>query len=117
MSKIISIHEYVLKPGIDDRRFEDAIRAAQDRQLFRLPGLVDFYFIKGIKGTRKGDYTAVWIYESREAWERLWGSLQYPRGKRDYPKNWQVWEDEILKPLLIEDPDKITFTAYEVLQS
>jgi hypothetical protein len=117
MPTVISIHEYVLKPGVDGRQFEDALRTAQDRGLFRLPGLLAYHVVKGIKGTRQGHYTAIWIYESREAWEALWGPVEQPRKKHEYPANWQVWEDEILAPLLSQDPDAITFTSYEELLS
>ena len=117
MPKVISIHEYVLKPGVDAHQFERALHIAQERGLFRLPGLAAYHFVKGIKGTRKGHYTAIWIYESRAAWEALWGSVEHPRSKHEYPENWQVWENEILSPLLTRDPDMIMFTSYEELLS
>jgi hypothetical protein len=113
MPKIISIHEYILTPEADKYQFEQALRTAQVRGLFHLPGLEAYHFLKGIKGARKGHYTAIWIYENREAWERLWGPVDHPRLKHEYPENWQIWEDEILAPFLTQDPDTITFTAYE----
>ena len=115
MSKVLSVHEYILKPGVDERQFENAIREARNRGLLQLPGLTDYHFVKGIKGSRKGCYAAIWVYESREAWEKLWGTPENPRRKADYPENWKVWEDEVLAPFLNEDPDKIKFTAYEEL--
>ncbi len=115
MPKVISIHEYVLKPGVTGQQFENALHVARERGLLQLPGLVDYHVIKGIKGGRKGHFTAIWIYESREAWEALWGSVEHPRTKHEYPANWQVWEDELLAPLLTQDPDTITFTSYEEL--
>lgn len=115
MPKVISIHEYVLKPGIDAQQFESAVRTAQGRGLFSLPGLVACHFAKAIKGKRKGDYAAIWIYESREAWEALWGSVDHPWKKHEYPPNWRVWEDEILAALLMHEPDAVTFTSYEEL--
>jgi len=115
MPKIISIHEYVLKPEVDAHQFEHALCIAQERGLFHLPGLVAYHFVKGIKGMRQGHYTAIWIYESREAWEAVWGAVEYPRRKHEYPASWQVWEDDILAPLLTQAPDTITFTAYEEL--
>lgn len=36
MAPIICIHEYVLKPDIDDRQFEQAELTAQQRRLFDL---------------------------------------------------------------------------------
>jgi hypothetical protein len=115
MPRIISIHEYVLKPGIDAQRFESAVRIARGRGLFHLPGLIACHFVKGIKGRREGDYAAIWIYESRGAWEALWGSVEDPRKKHEYSANWQVWENEILAPLLMREPDTVTFTSYEEL--
>ena len=112
MPKVISIHEYILKPGVGERRFEKAILDAKERGLLRLPGLVDFYLVKGMRGFRNGLYAAVWLYESKEAWESLWGPLDKPLSKTDYPQNWKVWENEVLLPLLDQDPDEIKFTSY-----
>jgi hypothetical protein len=113
MTRIISIHEYALKPGIDAAAFERALRAAEGRGLFDLPGLLDYRFVRGIKGRRRNGYATIWVYESREAWGRLWGSPDQPRQPADYPARWQAWENEILAPLLAEAPDAIAFTAYE----
>ena len=87
MPRVISIHEYDLKPDMDEAAFERAVRDAERRGLFDLAGLVEHHFLKGIKGARRGAYTAVWIFESREAWEKLWGSLGAPRQPAEYPKN------------------------------
>jgi hypothetical protein len=113
LGKIISIHEYELKSGVNIEDFERAIQEARNRELLRLPGLLEYHFIKGIRGVRKDKFCAIWVYESREAWEKLWGSFDNPRKKQDYPENWKKWEDEILAPFLNTDPDKINFTAYE----
>lgn len=107
----------MLKSEIDDEQFEQALGIAQERALFHLPGLADYHIVKGIKGSRKGCYTDIWIYESREAWEALWGPVDEPRNKHEYPANWQVWENELLAPLLSQEPDTITFTSYEELPS
>lgn len=115
MPKIISIHEYVLKPGADEGQFEHAIQKAQERGLPQLPGLMEYHVVKGIKGWRSGCYAAIWVYESREAWQRLWGDPEHPRRKEDYPTNWKAWEEEVLAPFLNQDPHRIAFTAYEEL--
>ncbi|MEZ4660565.1 MAG: hypothetical protein R2911_23665 [Caldilineaceae bacterium] len=115
--RIISIHEYVLKANVTDEQFEQALQSAATRGLFNLPGLVDHHFLKGIKGARQGCYTAIWIYESQVAWEALWGPLDQPRTKHAYPKSWQIWEEEVLAPLLTQHPDTITFTSYIDLNS
>ena len=91
------------------------LRDAEARDLFRLPGLVAHHFLRGLKGARGGQYTALWIYESREAWERLWGTPEHPRAPRDYPDAWTTWEEEFLAPFLDVHPDAIRYTAYEEL--
>lgn len=116
MGKVVSIHEYVLKPEVSPATFKTAIREAQRRGLLTLPGLVSYHFVTGIKGTRAHQFSAIWIYESRSAWEALWGTVDKPKRKHEYPKNWQDWEDAILAPLLTQDPDTITFNSYEELE-
>ena len=115
MGRVISIHEYDLKPGIDIGQFERTLRDADVRALLELPGLVAHHFVKGAKGARRGAYAALWIYESREAWERLWGTVEHPRPPQEYPDTWKIWEDEILAPFLENRPDDLRFTAYEEL--
>jgi hypothetical protein len=115
VAKVISIHEYELKPGVLEANFERAIGDAERRGLLNLPGLVGHHFLKGLKGARRGAYAAIWIFESREAWERLWGPVEAPRPAAEYPDNWKVWENEILAPLLTQDPDTIRFTSYQEL--
>jgi hypothetical protein len=112
MAKVFSVHEYELRPGVQDAAFEHALGDAERRGLFDLPGLVGHHFIKGLKGARRGHYAAIWIFESRTAWERLWGPLDSPREPADYPEKWKTWENEILAPLLTRDPDTIRFTSY-----
>jgi hypothetical protein len=113
MAKVISIHEYELKPEARDVDFERAVHDAERRGVLDLPGLVDHHFVKGLKGARRGAYAAIWIFESREAWERLWGTPEAPRPATDYPDNWKIWENVILAPFLTQDPDTIRFTSYQ----
>lgn len=115
MSRVISVHEYTLKPGVNAAEFEAAIQTARARGLLSLPGLEACYLVKGLRGHRQGRYAAIWVYASREAWERLWGPPDQPRPWQDYPANWQVWETQVLAPFLDREPDQITFTAYEEL--
>lgn len=112
MSLIISIHQYELKPEASEIEFEQEIKKAEKDGLLKLRGLKDYYFTKGIRGERKNKFASIWIYESKEAWEKLWGSIDKPKSKEEYPGNWKKWEDEVLAPFLIEEPDKITFTTY-----
>lgn len=116
MPRVISIHEYELKPNVSEESFEQAVLRAAKSGLLRLPGLVDFFLVKGVRGVRRGRYAAVWVYESKEAWERLWGAEDQPIGPPNYPENWRVWEHEVLAPFLDRDPDRITYTAYEELE-
>jgi hypothetical protein len=51
----------------------------------------------------------------KEAWESLWGPIDKPLSKTDYPQNWKVWENEVLFPFLDQDPDKIKFTSCQEL--
>jgi heme-degrading monooxygenase HmoA len=113
MARVVSVHEYELRAGIDPATFERAVRDAESRGLLRLPGLVGHHFLRGIKGARRDRYAAIWIYESREAWQRLWGTPEAPRRFDEYPETWRIWEEQVLAPLLTEVPDAIAFTAYE----
>jgi hypothetical protein len=74
MPRILTVHEYVLKAGVDESELERAIRQADKQGLLSLPGLVEHSFLKGLKGHRKGAYAAIWVYESRSAWEKAWGT-------------------------------------------
>jgi hypothetical protein len=113
MTKIISIHEYKLKDGVSIQQFEAAVDDAHKAELFSLPGLIEYRFLKCIRGTRGVEFAAIWIYENRESWEKLWGNVDRPVRKVDYPEKWKIWEDEILAPLLAQDPDRIEYAAYE----
>jgi hypothetical protein len=115
MAKVISVHEYELKPGVLDADFERAIGDAVRGGLLHLPGLVGHHFLKGLKGARRGSYAAIWIFESPEAWEKLWGTVETPLPPSQYPEKWQVWEKEILASFLIQNPDAIRFTSYETV--
>ena len=57
----------------------------------------------------------MWVYEGKEAWEALWGPVDRPRSKDEYPEKWLIWEDEVLAPFLDRDPDTIRYTSYEGL--
>ena len=89
MSRIISLHEYILKPEVTETKFQTTLKEARERGLLQLPGLKQFYFLKGVRGSRQGQYAALWIYESRESWEKLWGPVNHPIAKSEYPENWK----------------------------
>jgi hypothetical protein len=114
-SQVISVHEYELKPSVEGAQFERAFKEAEARGLFELPGLLQYHFVKGIRGVRRGKYAVIWVYESKQAWEQLWGPVDQPIPKSKYPDNWLTWENEVLAPFLRQDPDAISFTSYLVL--
>src|SRR5215467_6780319 len=88
MARMISVHEYELRPGTDPERFEQILRDAEALGLFDLPGLVSHHLVKGVKGVRRDAYAAIWVYESREVWERLWGTPEHPKTLAEYPEQW-----------------------------
>ena len=114
---IVSIHHYELAESATDQEFHDAIREAERQGLFDLPGLVEYRFLRGIKGTRKDGYTALWMYESRQAWQALWGPSEDPVSQGEYPDKWKQWEEELLAPLIPGNPDNIDYTSYETIDS
>ena len=111
---VTSIHEYDLAADTTDEQFERAVADAERDGLFDLPGLAEHRFLKGIKGERAGQYTALWTYGSRAAWERLWGPPGDPVAPSEYPQRWQEWERR-LAPLLAGDPDRVRFTSYRAV--
>ena len=114
---IVSVHHYELAESVTETEFHDTVREAERRGLFDLPGLVEYRFLRGIKGTRKDGYTALWTYENRQAWQDLWGSSKDPVPQDDYPDQWKQWEEEFLAPLISGDPDDIDYTSYELIES
>jgi hypothetical protein len=117
MTRIISIHEYKLRDNISGEQFETAVEEARHRGLFNLPGLVGYHFLKHIRGTRTVEYAAIWIYQDGNSWEKLWGKVDQSYTKEKYPEMWKIWEDEILAPLITQDPDHIFYAAYEELRN
>lgn len=113
---ITSVHHYELAESVDPAAFHDAAEEAVDRGLFeRIPGLVDYRIVRGIRGDRAGKFAAIWRYESREAWADVWGAVGDPVPETAYPEEWLTWEEELLAPLLADDPDEIGYTSYEVI--
>lgn len=112
---IVSVHPYTLADDASPGEFLRAVRAAGERGLFDLPGLVDYRFLRGIKGTRAGEFTAVWRYESRDAWESLWGPVDDPVPPEAYPDAWKTWEQDLLAPVVAGEPDDVPFTTYQVV--
>lgn len=112
---MISLHEYELAPGATREDFLRAAREAERRGLFDLDGLEDHVFLEGVRGTGAGRPAALWRWESREAWEELWGPVGDPEPAAEYPPEWREWE-KLLEAVLAEDPDEIRFTSYRELE-
>ncbi|HIE11369.1 MAG TPA: hypothetical protein EYP62_07110 [Kiritimatiellae bacterium] len=113
MGRIVSIHEYELRPGVDPAEFERDVLRYWEAGRPRVPGLEDRWLLKGIKGHRRRRYAAVWIYRDRASWEAVWGPPHRPVEGRSYPPEWIAWE-EFIGRFLDRDPDRIVFSAYEV---
>jgi hypothetical protein len=113
MGRVISIHEYRLKPDIEAAAFELAIHKAEELGLLQFPGLVGYHFVRGLRGVRQGLYAAIWIYSSLDAWEALWGPVDEPIRPEQYPEKWKIWEDQVLTQYLDGKPDRLVYTAYE----
>lgn len=115
---IVSVHHYELAESTDPADFREAVSEAFSRRLFEnVPGLIEYRIGHGIRGARAGSFAAVWTYESKEAWTDVWGPVGEPVPKSDYPEPWRTWEDELLDPLLAEDPDTIDYTSYEIFET
>ena len=67
MPRVISIHEFELKPGVTEAEFEDAVRAfiLVDRSEGEDGSLTSL--IKSDRGTRRGQYGVLIEFESVEA--------------------------------------------------
>lgn len=116
MGRVYSLHCYELRPGVSQEEVLRLFRQAGEEGLFGLPGLLEAHLLTGLKGARAGRLAALWVYESREAWEALWGPPEAPRPPQAYPQRWRRWE-ELLRPLLDREPDRIDYTAYEALEA
>jgi hypothetical protein len=115
MGRIFSLHEYDPRPGVPPLDFERALLESAASGLLEIPGLAAVQFGRGVKGARLGRHAALWIYESRAAWERAWGPADRPLPPLEYPPGWQRWE-QTLSPFLATPPDAIRFTAYEEIE-
>jgi hypothetical protein len=113
MPPVVSVHEYRLRPSADPMEFERAFAQARRRGLFALPGLRDARLLRTLRGTGGHAYAALWTYESREAWEALWGPPGAPAPKQAYPDAWHEWEEVVLAPFLDREPDAVEYAAYE----
>ena len=114
---ITSIRHYELAESAEPADFHDAVETAVIRGLFeRIPGLVDYRILRGIRGDRAGEFAAIWTYEREERWTAVWGPVDDPVPKTEYPDAWLVWEDELLEPILSGDPDRIEHTSYEAVE-
>lgn len=112
--KIISVHLYRLRPGVEPGALLAAARAAAKAGLFSLDGLEAWRFGAQVRGRLSCDACSIWVYSSQEAWQRLWGTAGSPVPPEEYPAAWRAWEKDYLAPLLDRPPDKIDFASFQI---
>jgi hypothetical protein len=115
MARVISVHEYELPRGVEAAEFAAAIAAARERGLFDVSGLMAVHFARTLRTRRRQTYAAMWVYESREAWDALWKSSGQPDPEDARTGAWPEWESDILARILDHEPNTISYTAYEEL--
>lgn len=109
MARIVAVHHLDLKPGVDRAAFEALVgREIADLGL-AMPGLVERRFLVGIKSARTGAYAMLWVFESRQALEGLFGTEADPRPG---PPEFLRYEAAIAPYLVAPTPDQIEFTDY-----
>lgn len=111
--EVISVHLYSLRAGTKLEQLRETAQLAAEQGLFELPGLSNWWFGEHMKGGLPGQASSFWVYESRAAWEALWGTLENPVPPAAYPELWVTWEQEYLGPLLDRPADAITFGSYQ----
>ena len=113
MTRVISVHEYELPRGVEGAEFAAAIAAARARGLFQVPGLMAVRFARTLRTRRRQTYAAMWVYDSREAWDALWQASGQPDPEDARTGAWPEWESDILARILDREPNTISYTAYE----
>ena len=111
MARVISVHEYELKPA-SRKPLSSAPCMTPNAAVSSTSRAHRPPFPSRPEGSTARAYTAIWIFESREAWERLWGTVEAPRPPSEYPELENLG-DRILASFLTQDPDTIRFTSYE----
>jgi hypothetical protein len=106
---VFALHEHELKNGTDIKQYEADISTSIANM--SIPGLLGAHLIKGFKGARTDKYAVLWIFRNAQAIHDNFGTLDNPR----WPSDWLHYEQDILTNYIIGDPDKITFTDYEVI--
>jgi hypothetical protein len=110
MARIVAVHELDLKPGVDRAEFEWVVREATVGLEREMPGLQQRLFLRGYKAARKGEYAMLWVFESRDALEAMFGTEDDPKPG---PEAFVRYEAAIGPYLAAARPDLIRFTDYE----
>ena len=108
MPRVISVREYELRPDAPPAEFGAAVQKARDDNLLDLPGLEDYFLLRGIKGARARREPSG---STRAALPEKPCGGDDPIGKSEYPESWTTWEDEVLALYLSDDPDAIRCTS------
>jgi hypothetical protein len=109
MPRVVALHELDLKPGVDRKAFEAVVRREIADLGQHMPGLVERRFLIGCRAARKGEYAMLWVFESLEALEGLFGSEAEPRPG---PDAFVRYEAAIGPFLAAPRPDLIRYTDY-----
>lgn len=107
MGLVFAVHEHELKSDCDIAQYEKEVGSSIAKM--QIPGLLSAYFLKGFKGERSLRYAVIWIFENEEAIHNNFGTPNHPK----WPREWLIYENEILAKYLTCDPDKISFTDYK----
>lgn len=106
---VFSFHEHELKPNANVENYE--IEIQRTLVALKIPGLLQVHLVKGFKGERCGRYGVLWIWENEQCIKDNFGTLDNPK----WPADWLHYENEILAKYLTCHPDKILFTAYNII--
>jgi hypothetical protein len=110
MPKVFGYHEFDLREGADEKEFEEDI--SKSIAEIKLPGLIDKFFVKGVRGKRRGKYAVIWVFESLEAIESLWGTEDDPKPGPDI---FLDYEEKVLGPYIDRPAQQIVWSDYEVI--
>ena len=113
MAKVLGMHALELKPGVDEKEFEEFITRDVLPLYQKVPGQFA-YLLKGDRGVRSGKYLAVIEIESSERRDHIYPAVGDDWGLADDAKQAlegtdPIWEK--LSTFIVEFPDP-GFTDY-----
>ena len=109
MPRVVAVHELELRRDADRAEFERVVRREIAGLGRHMPGLVERRFLIGYKAARKGEYAMLWVFETADALEALFGTESDPRPG---PEAFRRYEAAIGPYLAAPRPDLIRYTDY-----